>query len=454
MRGAGAAWRAALRPLLVALVLLLGAAVPGVVWAQDADGDGIPDASDNCPYVANPGQEDVGGSGAGPPDGIGDACQCGDLNDDGRADLLDAAIYQRDLAGLMPEASNPDTCSVTGGRLDCDPNDLQVLREELVGLAPGVGQVCQAAVGAPPLPMSLAASGDSITQAFAADCSCNAGFLAFLLCLPCLIAGDQPAHSWFNGSASSVTSVLDRYRGLPGGSGTVAHRSSVSGAEMRGAPTSSDNFSAQVDEILALPLLPELVVVELGGNDVCNRHCVDPVSCADPLYSEQEWTEAVEAGLDKLVGYQHPTSLLASATVYLLGVPRVQDLRAAGVVKQQGASDIDCVAFWDDFDVCRIATQAAPLNGEDLSTRTQGIADRAERYNEILRDLALTYTSNANGKNPLGIEVVSDYVNEATPSVGTTSFGADQINGGDCFHPSIAGQNLLSTVVWDGNPRR
>jgi formylglycine-generating enzyme required for sulfatase activity len=38
-------------------------------WAQDADGDGIPDAKDNCPLVANPDQADCDN------DGIGNACQ-------------------------------------------------------------------------------------------------------------------------------------------------------------------------------------------------------------------------------------------------------------------------------------------------------------------------------------------------------------------------------------------
>jgi hypothetical protein len=44
---------------------------------QDTDGDGIPDAQDNCPTVVNPDQKDSDG------DGVGDACdQCADTPTD------------------------------------------------------------------------------------------------------------------------------------------------------------------------------------------------------------------------------------------------------------------------------------------------------------------------------------------------------------------------------------
>lgn len=57
----------------------------GDVCDPDDDNDGIPDVSDNCPLIYNPNQQDSNGN------GIGDACEyiCGDLNDDGVANILD-----------------------------------------------------------------------------------------------------------------------------------------------------------------------------------------------------------------------------------------------------------------------------------------------------------------------------------------------------------------------------
>jgi len=123
-----------LRP---ALVILTG---PGS--GPDFDADGIADASDVCPTVADPAQSDVGGVGAvAGPDGIGDACQCGDVTGDGRVTASDVAQLQRAL--LIPPTATlarPEHCDV-GGSAGCSAADLVILRRAL--LAPPTATVQQ-----------------------------------------------------------------------------------------------------------------------------------------------------------------------------------------------------------------------------------------------------------------------------------------------------------------------
>jgi len=112
------------------------------VATADGDGDGFPDGSDNCPLVANPGQDDVGGVGVNaPPDGIGDDCQCGDVNGDGKVTASDAALIQRALL-IPPTAtmSQPAYCDV-GGSAGCSVSDLAIVRRAL--LIPPTAQIQQ-----------------------------------------------------------------------------------------------------------------------------------------------------------------------------------------------------------------------------------------------------------------------------------------------------------------------
>jgi hypothetical protein len=126
-------------------------ASPTVCTMVDTDGDGVPDLIDNCPYTYNPDQKDTGGVGLGsPPDGIGDACQCGDVDNDGVVTMADSAVLAASLVGVgsygsvaaMPGANK---CDVNGDGV-CGVADKTIIARAVVGLAPGIKQVCPAAI--------------------------------------------------------------------------------------------------------------------------------------------------------------------------------------------------------------------------------------------------------------------------------------------------------------------
>ncbi len=425
-------------PILVILGVVWAARASIAQTAADFDGDGRSNVFDNCPFVANPGQLDA----SVPQNDVGDACECGDTQGSGRFDLADVAVLRRALAGLAPGVADVAKCSVVGGSMDCDVADVARMRAALAGSA-ALLPVCRAFVGAGELPGRMAVAGDSITRAFAASCECNLGFSCLL---DCVLGGtEQPQYSYFNGSSSDVFSLLDRYRFFDvaiSANGSAA----ATGARMRGG---SDSFSIQADRILAQSPAPDLAVVLLGGNDICSRDCAQAGHCGRPLFTDAEFREAVELGLDALTA-----GLPDGAAIYLGSVPRVQDLVAAGLAKQDAESDVDCELAWEVFDICRIATDPGSLSGETQAFRLAAIAARQRRYNEILVETAADYASNANGQNPRGLRVVAEYSGESSTSVGTLHFGPDEINGSDCFHPSILGQNAVAERLWLNSPVR
>ena len=105
---------------------------------------------------------------------------------------------------------------------------------------PGVGP----AAAAPPLPGSMAAIGDSITQAFDV----------------CCWYGNHPANSWSTGGAGwdGVSSHYERIRAT--NPAVVAYNDAVSGARMRDAPGQATRAVGQG---------ARYVTILMGANDLC-----------------------------------------------------------------------------------------------------------------------------------------------------------------------------------------
>lgn len=109
----------------------------------DTDGDGITSLLDNCPDTYNPDQTDRGGVDSNSSDGIGDACQCGDISGDGKITNTDSVLIKRHLLGL-PSKFDADFCDVNGDTL-CTNTDAVLIQRSILGLPPGISQSCVAA---------------------------------------------------------------------------------------------------------------------------------------------------------------------------------------------------------------------------------------------------------------------------------------------------------------------
>lgn len=121
----------------------------------DGDGSGVAGDSpctggetercdDNCRYAPNADQGDVGGIGGATPDGVGDACQCGDVDADGRVDGSDFTAFVHWLIGRRtPGTFQLDRCNLNAGE-SCNWIDLFRLRSAIRSDEPP-DQFCAAA---------------------------------------------------------------------------------------------------------------------------------------------------------------------------------------------------------------------------------------------------------------------------------------------------------------------
>jgi len=124
---------------------------------EDSDGDLVCDGGiqvgvctqagpDNCPFIANPGQ--VNG------DALlaGNACQCGDLNNDGVVTEADVVLVGEHIVGATT-AAILTRCNVigpsddVGGVIDCDVADAYVLDRFTDGEPVTVENTCDAYTG-------------------------------------------------------------------------------------------------------------------------------------------------------------------------------------------------------------------------------------------------------------------------------------------------------------------
>jgi PKD repeat protein/lysophospholipase L1-like esterase len=241
-----------------------------------------------------------------------------------------------------------------------------------------------------PFPDTMAAVGDSITQA-----ASSAGSLG----------ADAPQNSWSTGTSTTVNSHYLRLVAAGAPISGQNHNRSVSGAKMIG-------LQAQMATLATLD--PDYLTVLIGGNDICTPTEAQMTSVADFRAQFQAAMASLRAGSP-------------ATSVYVVSIPRVY-----------GLYELFRGNWWARF-IWSIGGVCQSLLANPTSTN-QADVDRRARVDQRNRDF-----------NQVLAEVCAGAAAQPCLWDGgaafNTAFVASDVSG-DYFHPSVAGQAKLSAVSW------
>jgi lysophospholipase L1-like esterase len=243
-----------------------------------------------------------------------------------------------------------------------------------------------AAAASPPLPGSMAAIGDSISQA--ADVCCW--------------YGNHPADSWSTGYASwdPVVSHYERILAIKPAISGHNYNDSVSGAKMADAPSQAAK---------AVQQQARYVTILMGANDLCTSSTATMTAVAT-FRSEFEQTLAtLEAGLP------------GSGHIFVSSIPNLYQLWQIYHTSSLAEST------WSTAHICQ-----SLLSTSNTDADRQAVRDREAAFNQVLAQVCANY-----GNCRFDADAVFDH-----------AFSKSDISTLDYFHPSLSGQAALAQVTW------
>lgn len=234
-------------------------------------------------------------------------------------------------------------------------------------------------------PKSMAALGDSITQATNACCS----------------GGDYPAQSWSTGDSrqDGIRSHYERLLRLqPHIAGNTVNYS-VSGAKAADLPRQA---------LAAAEQKPRYVTILIGANDLCTPS----VETMTPVETFRAQVDQALATLDQV---------RPRPRIFVSSIPDIHQLWS--VLHTNPAAQ----RVWSDFQICQsmLAATGTP------ETRAQ-VVQREAAFNTVLRQTCAQYKSCRTDRG-----AVYDY-----------RFSESDISSLDYFHPSDQGQAKLAEITW------
>jgi PKD repeat protein len=240
----------------------------------------------------------------------------------------------------------------------------------------------------PPLPSSMAAVGDSISQAVSSGGTLGAVY---------------PANAWSTGTNTTVNSHYARLLVLNPAIAGRAFNDSVSGAKMA-------DLAGQMG--VAAGQRPDYLTVLVGGNDLCTDTVAQMTSVTD-------FGAKFRTAMDTLTAGSPQTR------VYVASIPRVYQLW------ELFRSSFWARTVWSLGGICQsLLVNPTSTQAADVARRAQ-VAQRNVEYNATLAAICAEYATCRFDGN-----AVYDVV-----------FAKSDV-AGDYFHPSIAGQAKLAAVSW------
>jgi PKD repeat protein len=239
-----------------------------------------------------------------------------------------------------------------------------------------------------PLPSSMAAVGDSISQAVSSGGGLGTSY---------------PANSWSTGTNSTVNSHYARLLALNPAISGRAWNDSVSGAHVA-------DLDGQMRVVVGQR--PDYLTVLIGGNDLCTDTVAQMTSVADFRAQFTTAMTTLTAG--------SPTTM-----VYVVSIPRVYQLW------ELFKSSFSARFVWSLGSICQsLLANPTSTQSADVQRRAQ-VAQRNLDYNTTLAQVCAQYAQCRFDGN----------------AVYNVAFAKSDVSP-DYFHPSIAGQAKLAAVSW------
>ncbi|HEU0236696.1 MAG TPA: PKD domain-containing protein [Candidatus Limnocylindrales bacterium] len=240
-----------------------------------------------------------------------------------------------------------------------------------------------------PFPDTMAAVGDSISQAASSDGS---------------LGGDAPQNSWSTGTSSTVNSHYLRLLALGAPISGANHNFSVSGAKAAGLATQMQNV---------VNLKPDYLTVQIGGNDLCT----DNVSTMTDV---SVFGGQVQAALAAV------TNGSPNTFIYVTSIPDAYQLW--NLFK----NDFWARFIWSVGGICQsLLANPTSTQQADVQRRLE-VRQRNIDFNTALANAcALTPRCRWDGNAVFNTVLTRNDV------------------AGDYFHPSLSGQARLASGTWD-----